>query len=60
MSKNPLAVVDCSICNLVIPKNKAILQLYIEDYNEITNEVKISEIVLCRRCHAGFLFPYID
>jgi len=49
--KDVLAMIDCSVCDAVVPKAKATLQLYINDYNPTTNEICVTEIILCRRCY---------
>jgi len=49
--KDALAMVDCTRCGAVVPKAKATLQVYITDYDSSTDEVCMTEIILCRRCH---------
>jgi len=49
--KDVLALVDCTICGAVVPKKKCTLQLHINDYNPLTEEINVTEIILCRRCH---------
>jgi len=49
--KDVLSMVDCTVCGAVVPKAKATLQLYINDYNSSTDEINVTEIILCRRCY---------
>jgi len=57
--KDALAMVDCTICGAVVTKQKATLQLHINDYNPLTEEILVTEIILCRRCHPH-TGPYLD
>jgi len=50
--KDVLSMVDCTVCGAAIPKAKATLQLHINDYNPLTDEINVTEIILCRRCYA--------
>jgi len=50
--KDALSLVDCTVCGAVVPRAKATLQLYINDYNSSTDEINVTEIILCRRCYA--------
>jgi transcription elongation factor Elf1 len=49
--KDILAMIDCTICGAVVTKKKATLQLHINDYNPLTDEINVTEIILCRRCY---------
>ena len=48
--KDALAMVDCTICGAVVSKQMATLQLHINDYDPLTDEINVTEIVLCRSC----------
>jgi len=51
MKIDGLGYVDCTICGAVVTKQKATLQLHINDYNPVTDEINVTEIILCRRCY---------
>jgi len=51
MKIDGLGYVDCTRCGAVVTKQKATLQLYINDYNPLTDKINVTEIILCRRCH---------
>jgi len=50
--KDVLSLVDCSVCGAVVTKAKATLQIHINDYDPLTDEINVTEIILCRGCYA--------
>jgi len=44
-------LVDCTVCGAVVPKKKATLQLHINHYDPLTDEINVTEIILCRKCY---------
>jgi len=48
--RDHLELVDCTVCGAVVPQEKATLQLYINDYDPVTEQINVTEIILCRRC----------
>jgi len=44
-------LVDCTICGAVVTKQQATLQLHINHYDPLTDEINVTEIILCRKCH---------
>jgi len=50
--KDALSLVDCSVCGAIVTKAKATLQIHINDYDPLTDEINVTEIILCRGCYA--------
>ena len=44
-------LIDCTVCGAVVTKQKATLQLHINHYDPLTDNISVTEIILCHKCY---------